>query len=117
MSTTSAQDRANPPPAGAVSCSACGQEWPRDPALEVECPKCQAKAGHYCRARRPSGHTANFGNKTLIHPSRDQLAMDMGFLQRCPDAPKRDDQSLPLFAHCQPPAPLVESSGNRPEAS
>ena len=69
-----------------VSCSACGQEWPRDPALEVACPKCEAKVGHYCRVRRPSGHTANFGNKTLIHPARDQFAMDMGLLQRCPAA-------------------------------
>ena len=69
-----------------VSCSACGQEWSRDPALEVQCPKCAAKVGHHCRVRRPSGHTCNFGNKTLIHPARDQLAMDLGFLQRCPAA-------------------------------
>jgi hypothetical protein len=66
-----------------VSCSACNMEWARDPALEVQCPKCNAKAGHYCRIQRPSGHTCNFGAKTLIHPSRDQLAMDKGFLQRC----------------------------------
>jgi hypothetical protein len=67
-----------------VSCNACGQEWTRDPALEVQCPKCEAKIGHYCRVRRPSGHTANFGAKTLIHPARDQLAMDRGFFDRCP---------------------------------
>ena len=66
-----------------VSCSKCGDEWERDPALEVVCPKCDAKVGHYCRVRRPSGHTCNFGNKTLIHPARDPLAMDKGFLQRC----------------------------------
>ena len=92
-----------------VSCSACGPEWPRDPALEVDCPKCQAKVGRYCRVRRPSGHTANFGNKTLIHPARDQLAINMGFLQRCPYAPKRDEESLPLFADCQSGTPLIES--------
>jgi len=69
-----------------VACSACGQEWERDPAIEVECPKCDAKVGHYCRVRRPSERTCNFGNKTLIHPARDQLAMDKGFLQRCPAA-------------------------------
>jgi hypothetical protein len=100
-----------------VSCSACNQSWPRDPALEVECPKCKAKIGNYCRVRRPSGHTANFGNKTLIHPIRDQLAMDMGFLQRCPAAENKEDakispqeaEALPLFANCQPPALLVDS--------
>ena len=100
-----------------VSCSACGQEWSRDPALEVECPKCEAKVGHYCRVRRPSGHTANFGNETLIHPSRDQPAMDKGFIQRCPVAPRQQDtESLPLFANCQPPSPLVESpeTGSHP---
>jgi hypothetical protein len=94
-----------------VSCSACGTEWARDPALEVECPKCKAKIGRYCRVRRPSGHTANFGNKTLIHSARDQLAMDMGFIQRCPAARKPEEtESLPLFANCQPPAPLVQSA-------
>ncbi len=92
-----------------VSCSACGQEWARDPALEVECPKCKAQVGDYCRVRRPSGHTANFGNKTLIHPARDQLAMDIGFLQRCPASQKQKEaEDLPLFANCQPPAPLLE---------
>jgi hypothetical protein len=78
-----------------VSCSLCGQEWPRDPALEVECPKCHAKVGHYCIVRRPSGHTANFGQKDLIHPQRDQLAMDNGFLRRCPASPKIEQ------AHCK----------------
>jgi predicted RNA-binding Zn-ribbon protein involved in translation (DUF1610 family) len=101
-----------------VSCSACGQEWPRDPALEVECPKCEAKVGRYCRVRRPSGHTANFGNKTLIHPARDQLAMDMGFLQRCPVAQRQEyADSMPLFAHCQPPAPLLERGTTNDGAS
>lgn len=70
-----------------VVCSACGQEWPRDPALEVACPKCAAKVGHYCRRKRPSGHDATF-EKQLIHPERDQLAMDRGFLERCRAAPK-----------------------------
>jgi len=93
-----------------VSCSACGKEWPRDPALEVPCPKCQAQDGNYCRVRRPSGHTCNFGNKTLIHPVRDQLAMDTGYLQRCPAGQRQvEAECLPLFANCQPPAPLVDS--------
>lgn len=69
-----------------VSCSLCGQQWPRDPALEVSCPKCGAQVGRYCVVRRPSGHTCNFGQKTLVHRERDQLAMDRGFLERCPAA-------------------------------
>lgn len=94
-----------------VSCSACGTEWPRDPALEVACPKCEAKVGRHCRVRRPSGHTANFGNKTLIHPARDQPAMDMGFLKRCTAPYKQKDANmLPLFSNCKPPAPLVDST-------
>jgi len=82
-----------------VTCSACNQEWARDPALEVECPKCNAKVGNYCIVRRPSGHTCNFGAKTLIHPSRDQLAMDKGFLQRCSAAimPATHDQQMRLL--------------------
>jgi hypothetical protein len=68
-----------------VSCSACGQEWPRDPALEVVCPTCNSHIGHFCGSKRPSGHKVRFGS-TLIHLARDQLAMDLGFLQRCPAA-------------------------------
>lgn len=68
-----------------VSCSACHQEWARDPALEVKCPKCNAVVGKYCAEQRPSGYRIRFGS-TLIHPARDQLAMDLGFLQKCPAA-------------------------------
>jgi hypothetical protein len=68
-----------------VSCSACGQQWPQDPALEVVCPICNAQAGYYCCEKRPSGYRIRFGS-TLIHPARDQLAMDKGFLQKCPAA-------------------------------
>ena len=75
-------DTAKPPP---VSCSACGQGWERDPALEVKCPTCIARIGTYCSEQRPSGYRIRFGS-TLIHPARDQQAMDMGFLHplRCP---------------------------------
>lgn len=65
-----------------VSCTACHQVWPRDPALEVKCPKCNARVGTYCSEQRPSGYRIRFGS-TLIHPARDQLAMDLGFLQKC----------------------------------
>lgn len=81
-----------------ASCSACGQEWPRDPALEVICPTCNAQAGYYCCEKRPSGYRIRFGS-TLIHPARDQLAMDLGFLQKCAAAivPSLEPQQLSLL--------------------
>jgi hypothetical protein len=63
----------------AVSCSNCGERWPRDPALEVKRPTCHAPAGVRCK--RPSGHGCD------IHASRDQAAMDAGFLRMCPKGP------------------------------
>jgi len=62
-----------------VSCSNCGDTWPRDPALEVPCPTCHARVGVKCR--RPSGHGC------ALHASRDQAAMDAGFLRPCPKGP------------------------------
>jgi hypothetical protein len=62
-----------------VSCSNCGEEWPRNPALEVPCPTCHAPVGVKCR--RPSGHGCT------LHASRDQAAMDAGFLRLCPKGP------------------------------
>jgi hypothetical protein len=62
-----------------VSCSNCGEEWPRAPALEVPCPTCHAPVGVKCR--RPSGHGCE------LHASRDQAAMDAGFLRPCPKGP------------------------------
>lgn len=80
-------------------CNSCGQEWPRDPALEVECPDCRASVGAPCR--RPSGHGC------AVHGARDRLAMDRGFLTLClaigPASPglsidATDSDVLPLFA-------------------
>jgi len=51
-----------------VSCNNCGETWPRDPALEVCCPTCQAAVGRECR--RPSEHRV-FGGE--VHPARDRL--------------------------------------------
>ena len=78
-----------------VSCAAFSQEWSRDPALEVICPNCNAQIGKFCAEKRPSGYRIRFGS-TLIHPARDQLAMDLGFLQKCPAAtiPVQTDQQL-----------------------
>lgn len=65
-----------------VTCHRCGQEWPRDPALEVECPTCHAPVGRPCV--RPSEHKTWGGQP---HPERDRLAMRVvpGY-GRCPAA-------------------------------
>lgn len=57
----------------------CGRSWPRDPALEVECPTCRAPIGSPCR--RPSGHPI-FGGSP--HAARDLLADREGHYGRCP---------------------------------
>lgn len=62
-------------------CSRCGQEWLRDPALEVTCPTCFARVGVRCR--RPSGHGGNFVG---FHAERDRAAMREGILSACPAA-------------------------------
>jgi DNA-directed RNA polymerase subunit RPC12/RpoP len=63
-----------------VSCSKCGQEWERDPALEVTCPTCGADVGQRCR--RPSGHPAE------LHAPRDKKALrEVDGYGRCPATP------------------------------
>jgi hypothetical protein len=95
-----------------VACSACGQEWDRDPALEVVCPTCNSQVGFFCGCKRPSGHKVRFGS-TLIHPARDQLAMDLGFLVKCPTARTTEDtDDLPLFANCKNAPPMIPSPAN-----
>ena len=68
-----------------VTCSNCGQTWPREPALEVPCPQCSAAIGQTCK--RPSGHTI-FG--AGIHNKRDQAALSAGVLKPCPKSPHMD---------------------------
>lgn len=65
-----------------VRCLHCGQEWPRDPALEVPCPTGRAPVGAGCR--RPSGHGGNFVG---IHADRDRAALSAGLLAACPAGP------------------------------
>ena len=61
-----------------VSCSRCGETWPRDPRIEVACPDCRAPIGSPCK--RPSEHVA-----MQVHIAREQLAVDLGFLSKtCP---------------------------------
>jgi len=64
-----------------VVCLRCGEEWPRDPALEVTCPDCHAEPGHTCV--RPSGHSGPFVN---LHYARKQAAFDQGFENVCSKA-------------------------------
>src|SRR5579871_37269 len=74
-----------------VSCRFCGHEWPRHPALEVECPRCQSRIGFYCGHKRPSGHKVRFG-AALIHVEREALAIERGFLEKkCPNSPQQRD--------------------------
>ena len=83
-----------------ASCSACGQEWPHDPALEVAYPTCHAPEGVKCR--RPSGHGCS------LHPTRDRLAMERGFLGPYPAAAPRAEtfcHDLPLFTFATEPTP------------
>jgi len=64
-----------------VSCSNCGEEWPRDPALEVECPTCHAPVGVKCR--RPSGHPCE------LHASREQGGDGRRILAAMPEGTER----------------------------
>jgi len=64
---------------GPVTCHACGEEWPRHPALEVECPVCRAHVGVHCK--KPSGHA--FWRNALPHVEREQRAVDAGKMTRC----------------------------------
>lgn len=66
-----------------ISCTNCGTEWERDPALEVACPSCAAEVGQRCR--RPSGHPVNMGTQLRgIHAAREQHALGDGILEPCP---------------------------------
>lgn len=65
-----------------VACRACGRTWPRDPALEVPCPSCNAPIGRKCK--RPSEHGVYGGQP---HAARDRAAMEAGFLELCPAGP------------------------------
>jgi len=58
-----------------VICSFCGDQWPRDPALEVRCPSCDRGPGRRCV--RPSGHECD------VHAERDRLALEQGWIKPC----------------------------------
>jgi hypothetical protein len=72
-----------------VSCNipGCGRVWPRDPVLEVACPRCAAPPGSPCVARRPSGHVhsaAFAGLPDWGHDERDLAALAAGAYGVCP---------------------------------
>lgn len=72
-----------------VTCNiaGCGKAWPRDPVLEVPCPKCKAPVGVQCGAYRPSEHklSAGFsGTNDWGHPERDILANKRAKYGPCP---------------------------------
>jgi hypothetical protein len=86
-------------------CNVCGQEWPRDPALEVECPKCHAPVGSDCK--RPSGHRA-FGGQP--HADRDRAALAAGKLGKCPGKhetkpPRKKREPIDPVPPPTPPSP------------
>jgi len=57
---------------GPVQCRRCAAEWPTDPALLLDCPRCSARAGQPCC--RTGG-----GNEHACI-ARDVLAMRRGLL-------------------------------------
>ncbi len=66
-----------------VTCAGCGRSWPRDPAIEVACPKCLAPAGSRCK--RPSGHECD------VHVERDGLALAQGVMRAVSRRPRQTD--------------------------
>jgi hypothetical protein len=75
--------------ARSVSCTVngCSKTCPRDPVLEVACPKCKAPVGVQCGEYRPSEHklSAGFsGANDWGHKERDILADRHGKYGACP---------------------------------
>ena len=64
-----------------ITCQLCGEQWDKDPALEVPCPVCPAKVGQWCR--RPSEHRA-----MLLHRPRIKAAEAAGKISKCPKGGK-----------------------------
>jgi len=87
---------------GPVQCRRCAAEWAVDPALLLDCPRCQAPAGQPCQRR-------NGGNENACI-ARDVLAMRSGLLSQCSALTwdGRHAKPLPLACEARPPmaAPL-----------
>lgn len=90
-----------------VACKACGAEWPSDPALQVACPKCQARSGERCTGCRPHGYSCHIG--------RDLRAMREGHLTSCDALTWDGRHSRHEVLVCEQPVPAngVEVSAPR----
>lgn len=64
---------------GGYICDLCGQVWDVHPFSLAPCSVCGAKRGQRCS--RPSGHK---GPMVEYHVEREQLALDLGLLDKCP---------------------------------
>jgi len=86
---------------GPVQCRRCAAEWPTDPALLLDCPRCSARTGQPCC--RPSG-----GNEHACI-ARDVLAVRRGLLGPCTALTWDGRHSKPLPLACTAmPAPLPD---------
>ena len=86
---------------GPVQCRRCAAEWPTDPALLLDCPRCSARAGQPCC--RPSG-----GNENACI-ARDVLAIRRGLLGECPALTWDGRHSKPLPLACTMPSGMAAS--------
>ena len=89
---------------GPVQCHRCAAEWPTDPALALDCPRCSARPGQPCQ--RPGG-----GNEHACI-ARDVLAMRRGLLGGCPALTwdGRHSKPLPLACTAVPEMPASLSA-------
>ena len=90
---------------GPVTCHACGEQWPRHPALEVPCPTCQADVGKACH--KPSGHAR--WDYEGPHVPREQRAVDEGFMSIC-TASRGAEPTDSSAREPAAPGPLFESA-------
>ena len=93
---------------GPVQCRRCAAEWPTDPALLLDCPRCSARAGQPCC--RPSG-----GNENACI-TRDVLATRRGLLGECPALTWNGWHSKPLPLACTMPSGMAPSLPAAPPA-
>ena len=89
----------HPLAAGPVQCRRCAAEWPTDPALLLDCPRCSARAGQPC-CRQDGGNE----NACI---ARDMLATRHGLLSECPALTWDGRHSKPLPLACTAPPGMV----------
>ena len=87
-----------------VTCQFCGEQWDRDPSLEVSCPQCKVRIGAWCKS--PSGHKA-----MRLHVAREHAAIAAGKLHICPKA------GAPLPGASAAPDPAQAAAPSSPAPS